>query len=1510
MKIMVNNAQRRRKNAMRELKGFRRTQMRNRRFTRHVIKVAAYMAAAGIFCSQTMVGMATETEPGELEEDAVTSDGDHEDQTDTEETSGTETDGAESGGQEDGGEARLITAIAVLPAEQTYLIYEKKPSQEELDARFPETLTVTLDGAEDSEEIEVAWECGTDYEKEWSGEGKELYTFGPVWDEEVYTLSEEEAETVTIPTVTVEIAHEEVAGQIEDLETAQEDLEEITEQKYILAIVYLCEQYEVKEEPGVEADTVDTVVCGQSVQIVGVELDEAGNVWYEASFYDRDQEYTGYIEKRFLVSSDEKFLTWADEYVKKAQETPRKKARTISLMSTISSYPDVNQFPASYQGKLLALKQQYPNWTFVKMETGVDFNTAIAKELGDKNWISNSKPASWKNGAAAQSGWSYASEGAVRYYMDPRNFLTESSIFQFEQLTYNESYHTESAVQAIIANSFMRGDIPNEGMTYASAFTRIGRELKVSPFHLASRVLQEQGTNGTSALISGAYNDEFRGYYNYFNVGASGRDTDLILNGLREAKKRGWNSRYASLKGGASVISQNYIQRGQDTLYLQKFNVTTNNRYEHQYMQNVMAPSSEAPNIKKAYAGTGSLNNSFVFKIPVYGNMPASACSQPDTTDTITLNKTSIDSLAVDGTAKITPYVNGSRVDSVSVLTFASNNTGVATVDAQGVVKAVSPGQATITCSRSGAKSASCTVTVVKAEPAVDTPVLSPVVYREGLKLSDVALPERWSWSNGNTPLEAGTSSYPAVYTPADTTKYLTATRQIGIKVSQTIPICSVPEGLSAKLGSKLGSVALPRGFTWESDPETNLDRAGEQTFYLTYDPNDKNYLILNHIPVVVRVIDDSVQPQEPEEEYQGPQFGGDSGTGAGSGSGGSGMGGTGSGAGGSGSGSGGMGSGGAAGQGSADSGTTSRESTGSSGSGTTSRESTSSSGSSTESQGNPENSGTTSQGSTTSRESTSSSGSSTESQGDPGNSGMTSQGSTTSQESTGSSSPGFEGPGIEEPGLGGTSQGSTTTSKESTSGSGGTPTSKESTSGSGSTTTSKESTSSGSTTTSKESTSGSGSTTTSKESTSGSNTTTSRESTSGSGSTTTSKESTSSGSTTTSKESTSSGGSTGSRENTGSNSAINVSGAGGTKAAGGSTAGGNHSTLLANADVVTEPDGREGESREETAYERSSVTMDMEDLPVLTDEMLQMAKGQNVDLVLRMNDRAAWRVNAGSVQGSYADTDMNVLFDRGIVPQDLLEQLADGNGCLEFSLAHDGPFGFGAQLQLLLDPADCGRYANLFYYDSAAGTLEFICASVIDENGYAVFDMEHASDYVVIISDYPMTDGAEEAVGSDAPDAGFPWGRLVIAVVIIAALAALAAGGYLFFRMRRDDDEEEEEDDDDEEDNDDGEDEEEEDLEEIAVDDTQDGQAADGTYIPGEPEREAAQQETEDKTQNAEDDWIEDEDWHEEEPQEQDPYEDDHAENDWIDDDEWDIANDWIDDDEWERRNAKKTTA
>lgn len=160
----------------------------------------------------------------------------------------------------------------------------------------------------------------------------------------------------------------------------------------------------------------------------------------------------------------------------------------------LANYGDIDQFPESYRSALKALKDAHPNWTFVKMNTNLEWNEVVQNEMvRGRNLIPLSYPSYMQDGQYGNSNWAYITEDALKYYLDPRNGLNEDWIFEFEQLTYNASYHTESAVQSFLNNTFMAGTVPGTVLSYAKTFWAIGAELGVSPFHLACRVYQEQG---------------------------------------------------------------------------------------------------------------------------------------------------------------------------------------------------------------------------------------------------------------------------------------------------------------------------------------------------------------------------------------------------------------------------------------------------------------------------------------------------------------------------------------------------------------------------------------------------------------------------------------------------------------------------------------------------------------------------------------------------------------------------------------------------------------------------------------------------------------------------------------------------------------------------------------------------------------------------------------------------------------------------------------------------------
>lgn len=324
----------------------------------------------------------------------------------------------------------------------------------------------------------------------------------------------------------------------------------------------------------------------------------------------------------------------------------------------------IENFPDTYKPYLYELKKKYPNWEFTALYTGFDWNYVISQEYrNDKNLVPLSYSDYWKctdNGiynVEIDKGWVNASKKAVEYTMDPRNFLNNVRIFQFEKLSYDPNTNSKDGVEKILYGTEFynrqvsyrtwNGQTVNMQEKYSDLIWNAGIYSGVSPYHLASRIKQEVGPFITHNSISGTVSG-FEGLYNFYNIGATSSTEPLgaIKNGLQFAKDgKGaseevkanliipWNTPERAIKGGAVFIGSSYISVGQNTLYLQKFDVNDDrggNLFWHQYMTNCLAPYSESSGIHKAYSSNGMLSSSIGFIIPVYENMPEYATESPN----------------------------------------------------------------------------------------------------------------------------------------------------------------------------------------------------------------------------------------------------------------------------------------------------------------------------------------------------------------------------------------------------------------------------------------------------------------------------------------------------------------------------------------------------------------------------------------------------------------------------------------------------------------------------------------------------------------------------------------------------------------------------------------------------------------------------------------------------------------------------------------------------------------
>lgn len=310
------------------------------------------------------------------------------------------------------------------------------------------------------------------------------------------------------------------------------------------------------------------------------------------------------------------------------------------------SYIDQN-FPESYMPYINALKAKHPNWTFNAVHTGLEWDTVLSHETYEVNegisLVEDIFSAEWKkDGVNKYMDGSYvvASKQGVAYVLDPRNFLCDSGIFQFEALRYVKDVQTVDAVQSVLAATPMGSTYKNQykyygewktmDKTYAEIIHELSAQVGINPVHIASRIRQENSGNIINgSLINGDY-----GVYNFYNIGAYDTATaDAITNGIAYAKDKGWTDIPSALMGGIRYIYDKYVKWGQNTIYFERFDV--NNPGTAQwllgtgYMTNIFGAKNEASITYNAYSNAGLLESNFVFDIPVYENMPAEPASMP-----------------------------------------------------------------------------------------------------------------------------------------------------------------------------------------------------------------------------------------------------------------------------------------------------------------------------------------------------------------------------------------------------------------------------------------------------------------------------------------------------------------------------------------------------------------------------------------------------------------------------------------------------------------------------------------------------------------------------------------------------------------------------------------------------------------------------------------------------------------------------------------------------------------
>ena len=230
------------------------------------------------------------------------------------------------------------------------------------------------------------------------------------------------------------------------------------------------------------ASLLAKVIYGTSLTIL-----EDDGTWMKVVY---DGQNTGYIQRQYVA-----------EYSKITKNDPE---YCNSLKQA--------GFPDSYCPYLSYLHSIHPNWTFTPSLTGIDFYTAVNSEGLNEIQLSSTNSDllnKYINAYAASgrvvegSNWYETNKKVTAYFMDPRNFLMEKTMFMFQTLSFNESVDTHDAVRSVFGSSYL-----SEG-DYVNWFVDGGRQFGVSALHLASKSVLEVGTNPNGTMVSGTVNENY-----------------------------------------------------------------------------------------------------------------------------------------------------------------------------------------------------------------------------------------------------------------------------------------------------------------------------------------------------------------------------------------------------------------------------------------------------------------------------------------------------------------------------------------------------------------------------------------------------------------------------------------------------------------------------------------------------------------------------------------------------------------------------------------------------------------------------------------------------------------------------------------------------------------------------------------------------------------------------------------------------------------------------------------
>ena len=136
------------------------------------------------------------------------------------------------------------------------------------------------------------------------------------------------------------------------------------------------------------------------------------------------------------------------------------------------------------------------------------------------------------------------------------------------------------------------------------------------------------------------------------------------------------------------------------------------------------------------------------------------------------------------------------------------------------------------------------------------------------------------------------------------------------------------------------------------------------------------------------------------------------------------------------------------------------------------------------------------------------------------------------------------------------------------------------------------------------------------------------------------------------------------------------------------------------------------------------------------------------VTVKFRMPNDVTWIMNGMAMKLTSAATmDLNVRIGSKSIPDSLLSDITSTNPHFEFEIPYTGPLGFMATLVFPVGQNFAGMFANLYHYQEANKDMVLEKTTVVNGDGYAEFEMSHASAFSVVITSMALIDDSPQVV-------------------------------------------------------------------------------------------------------------------------------------------------------------------